>query len=133
MSIISFLSGTVPIEQFGRLADHEIAGEDAELCNVGFFCRDTEEFAKPLIGIVLTHIAALVQLVKLPVCFCSQLPKFSVCNRTKWNGSSSLYTDIGVAGRIVFTYIQHFVTTVFTIDSVCTSINGMTTAIRATR
>ena len=133
MPNLTVLFGPVPIEQFGCLSDHEIAGENTELCNVGIFRRDTKEFTEPLIGIMLTHIATLVQLVKLPVCFRYQLPKFSVCNCTKGNSSSSLYTDIGIAGWVVFTYIQHFVTSVFTLDSVGTSINGMTTAVGTTR
>lgn len=56
MPNLTVLFGPVPIEQFGCLSDHKIAGENTELCNVGIFRRDTKEFTEPLIGIMLSHI-----------------------------------------------------------------------------
>ena len=84
-----------------------------------------------MIGILTGHVAALIKLIEIMVCFIAKPPKLPVCRDSHRDPGAPVNADIGITSWIVLTYIKHLPLRVLMIDSFCTAKNGMTAAVRA--
>lgn len=123
----------VPIDLLLGFPNDQITGQQTELGNVCLLRGNAKDASEPLVGIVLAHIAMLVQFVELAVRFRPQLPQFPVRHSSKGYLGAALDTDIGVACRVVLTHVEHVVARIFPVDAVGASQNGMTAAVGTAR
>jgi hypothetical protein len=102
-----------------------------QISNMCLRIGHAQDISQPVIGILSGHVAALIKLIEIMVCFIAKPPKLPVCRNSHRDPGAPVNAHIGITSWIVLTYIKHLPLRVLMIDSFCTAKNGMTAAVRA--
>jgi len=104
-----------------------ILGEIADVCLIG---SQGEFILDPSVGILSGQDSVLPDQVECPVCPDSQVAQISVCKRALGNLGTFVYPYIGIAFRVMLTYIQLLAAGIIAVYISCIAQYGSTAAIR---
>ena len=101
-----------------------------EISDMGLIGSQGEFVPEPSVSILSCQDSVLPDQVERPVCPDSQVTQISVCERTLGNPGTFMYTNIGIALRIMLAYIQLVAVWIFAVHISCISQDCSTAAVR---
>ena len=109
-----------------QLAAH-ILGEISDMCLI----RSQGEFVlDPAVGILSGQYSVPPDHIEHPMCPDSQVAQISVCKRALGDLGTFVYTHVGIAFRVVLTYIQLVAVWIFSVYISSITQDGIASAVR---
>ena len=109
-----------------QLAAH-ILGEITDMCLIG---SQGEFVLDPPVSILSGQDSVLPDHIEHPMCPDSQVAQISICKRALGDLGTFVYTHVGIAFRVVLTYIKLIAVWIFSIHISSITQDGIASAVR---